>query len=50
MLADGSCRHYHTALSMDEMKIKCGLVFDKHYGTLVGFTDLGGAIEMLNHL
>ena len=26
---------------MDEMKIKSGLVFDKHNGTLVGFTDLG---------
>ncbi len=23
------------------MKIKSGLVFDKHNGTLVGFTDLG---------
>ena len=32
-------------LSMDEMKIKSGLVFDKHNGTLVGFTDRD--IEML---
>lgn len=29
------------ALSMDEMKIKSGLVYDKHNGTLIGFTDLG---------
>ena len=26
---------------MDEMKIKSGLVFNKHSGTLVGFVDLG---------
>ena len=26
---------------MNEMKIKKGLVFDKHMGNLVGFTDLG---------
>ena len=31
----------YACLSMDEMKIKSGLVFDKHHGTLVGFTDLG---------
>ena len=40
------------ALSMDEMKIKSGLVFEKHSGTLVGFTDLGSVnrdIEMLLH-
>lgn len=28
-------------LAMDEMKIKSGLVFNKHSGTLVGFVDLG---------
>lgn len=28
---------------MDEMKIKSGLMFDKHNGTLVGFTDLSSA-------
>lgn len=35
---------------MDEMKIKSGLVFNEHTGTLVGFTDLGRAnhdIELL---
>ena len=26
---------------MDEMKIKSGLVYDKHSGTLVGFVDRG---------
>ena len=30
------------ALSMDEMKIKSGLVFNQHTGCLVGFVDLGG--------
>jgi len=29
------------ALSMDEMKIKSGLVFSKRSGGLVGFVDLG---------
>lgn len=29
-----------TALMMDEMKLKSGLVFNKHSGTLVGFVDL----------
>ena len=32
---------HHCALSMDEMKIKSGLVFSKHSGRLVGFVDLG---------
>ena len=35
-----------------QMKIKSGLVFEKHSGTLVGFTDLGSVnrdIEMLLH-
>ena len=38
-----ACGHHHCTLSMDEMKIKSGLVFDKHNGTLVGFTDIGNA-------
>lgn len=41
---------HHCALAMDEMKIKSGLVYNKHDGTLVGFTDLGSAnrdIELL---
>ena len=33
----------YCALSMDEMKIKAGLVFSKRNGTLVGFIDLGSA-------
>ena len=41
LLADVPCGQHHCALSMDEMKIKSGLIFDKHNGTLVGFTDLG---------
>ncbi len=50
MLQDVPCGHRHSALSMDEMKIKSGLVFNKSNGTLVGFVDLGGVnrdIEML---
>ena len=31
----------YIVLVMDEMKIQSGLVFDKHSGNLVGFTDLG---------
>ena len=41
MLQDVPCGQRHTALLMDEMKIKKGLVFNKHTGTLVGFVDLG---------
>ena len=41
MLADVPCGQRHCAVTMDEMKIKSGLVFDKHNGTLVGFIDLG---------
>ena len=37
------CGQYHCALSMDEMKIKSGLVFNKHTGGLCGFIDLGSA-------
>ena len=42
MLAEALSSHQHQcALSMDEMKIKSGLVFNKHTGSLVGFVDLG---------
>ena len=41
MLSDVSCQRLLVALSMDEMKIKSGLVFNKNEGRLVGFTDLG---------
>ena len=45
-----SCVQKHCCLSMDEMKIKSGLVFNKHTGKLVGFVDLGSVnheIELL---
>ena len=46
MLTEALPSHQHQcALSMDEMKIKSGLVFSKHTGSLVGFTDL----ESVNH-
>ena len=32
---------HHCALSMDEMKLKSGLVFNKNTGALSGFVDLG---------
>lgn len=41
MFKDVPCKHNHCTLSMDEMKIKSGLVFNKHEGRLVGFIDLG---------
>ena len=41
MMQDVTTSHFQCALSMDEMKIKSGLVFDKHNGSLVGFVDLG---------
>jgi hypothetical protein len=50
MMATTSCQQKHCSLSMDEMKIRSGLVFNKHSGTLVGFVDLGNVnhdIEML---
>ena len=51
MLAEALPSHQHQcALSMDEMKIKSGLVFNKHTGSLVGFVDLGNVnhdIEMV---
>ena len=44
-----SCPPYEklVALLLDEMHIKEGLVFDKHAGRIIGFTDLG---EINNHL
>jgi hypothetical protein len=50
LLHDVPCGQHQCAISMDEMKIKRGLVYNKHKGTLVGFTDLGSAnrdIEIL---
>lgn len=41
MLEDVPCKQRHSALLMDEMKIKSGLVFNKYSGTLVGFVDIG---------
>ncbi len=41
---------HQIALSMDEMKIKNGLVFNKHTGTLTGFVDLGTANEDIERL
>lgn len=41
LLADVECQQRHSTVSMDEMKIRSGLVYDKHCGTLVGFVDLG---------
>ena len=38
------------ALSMDEMKIKCGFVFSKRSGNLVGFVDLGDANNDISRL
>ena len=37
-------------LCWDEMKVKEGLVFDKHTCELVGFTDIGDINNDLNHL
>lgn len=45
-----SCVQKHCCLSMDEMKIRSSLVFNKHTGKLVGFVDLGSVnreIELL---
>ena len=38
---DVPCGQQHCAISIDEMKIKAGLVFSKHTGIMVGFIDLG---------
>ena len=35
------------ALSFDEMKIKEGLVYNKHSGEIIGYTDLGGINDEL---
>ena len=43
MEQDVSCGHHHCAISMDEMKLKSGLVFNKNTGILVGFVDLGSS-------
>ena len=44
LLAEDVLNNLHqVALSMDEMKIKSGLVFNKHEGTLCGFIDLGSS-------
>ena len=40
---DVSCEHHHSAISLDEMKLKSGLVFRKQTGVLVGFVDLGSS-------
>ena len=50
MLEDVPCGQRHCALLMDEMKIKSGLVFNKHSGTLVGFVDLGGVNRDIDHI
>lgn len=36
-----ACGHYHCTLSLDEMKLKSGLVFKSHTGVLSGFVNLG---------
>ena len=48
-MLESDCPHgqHHCALSMDEMKIKSGLVFNKHTGSLTGFVDLGSANQDL---
>ena len=43
MLDDVPCGQHQCSLSMDEMKIKSGLVVDKYCGRLIGFVDLGQA-------
>ena len=40
-------REKHIFLLLDEMHIRQDLVFDKHSGNLIGFTDLG---DISNHL
>ena len=37
------CGQHQCALSMDEMKLKSGLVFNKNTGALSGFVDLGSS-------
>lgn len=38
-------KHRYIVLCWDEVKVKEGLVFDKHSCELIGFTDLGGDIN-----
>ena len=40
---DVSCGHHHSAISLDEMKLKSGLVFQKHTNILVGFVNLSSS-------
>ena len=40
----------HFALSMDEMKIRSGLVFKRETGELTGFCNLGGVNQDLERL
>ena len=52
LLVGVPCRQHHCDLSMNEMKIKSGLVFNKHTGSLSGFIDLGATsrdIELAVH-
>ncbi len=44
-----SCRRY-VALLIDEMKVKEGLVFNKHTGEVIGFTKLGDINDELMKL
>ena len=46
-LDEMSVSEKHFALSMDEMKIRSGLVFRKYTGELIGLCNLGGAITMI---
>ena len=43
-------QQHQCALSMDEMKIKSGLVFSKRNGSLVGFIDLGSVNRDMEQL
>ncbi len=47
---DGEEYKTYVVLLLDEMKIKRDLVFDKHTGELIGFTNLGDINEELNLL
>ena len=42
MMEDVPCGQNQCTVSMDEMSIKSGLVFNKHSGSMVGFVNLGG--------
>jgi len=43
-------KHQYVVLCWDEVKVKEGLVFDKHSCELIGFTDLGDINNDLNEL